>query len=146
MLIPRDRRHAILIEEWLIPRREVTSAIRENIRSKNQRVRTISNLSSERIDKILESAKRKLVRALFFRQKPSAECNKMMEQAGKAAASVERVASDGRVRDFAPRRYSNPDFRRERDHIEDLNKTRHSTGGGVGLISQLQTTPISAAE
>jgi hypothetical protein len=146
MLIPRERRHHILMKEWEIPRREVAAAVRENVKTKNQRVRTISNLSSERMENVLESAKRKLMRTLFFKKRPSTEYKEMMKQADKAAASVARVASNGRVLDFVPRRYSNPSPAREKDEVLDVNMSRHSTGGGAGLGYPLMPKPAATAQ
>jgi hypothetical protein len=96
------------MKEWEIPRRDVAAAVRENVKTKSQRVRTINNFGSEQMDKVVESVKRKFMRTLFFKKRPSTECKEMMEQADKAAAYVARVAANGTVQDFIPRQDSNP--------------------------------------
>jgi hypothetical protein len=79
MVLPRSVRQCILKKEWDVPQRDIAQSVRRNIRVKNQRIATINNLDkTTRLEEILESAGRKIKRALRF-QKPVSEQVKDLE-------------------------------------------------------------------
>jgi len=93
MLIPRDKRQEMLVKEWNSPPHLCARAVRENMKTKSQRRRTIENLGLEKFDTALESARRKIVRTITFQKRPSKKYDDMMVQADKAAASVAKVVA-----------------------------------------------------
>jgi len=93
MLIPRDKRQEMLVREWNTPPQQCARAVRENMKTKSQRRRTIENLGFEKFDTALESARRKIVRTVMFQKRPSKKYDDMMVQADKAAASVAKVVA-----------------------------------------------------
>lgn len=73
MIIPREERQEILIHDWKVPQLSIADAVRSNIRAKNQRRRTVNNLGSmlSVVEEVVESAKRKVRRAVRFESRPS---------------------------------------------------------------------------
>lgn len=65
----------MLINDWKLSQKCVADAIRKNIRAKNQRRRTVNNLSTLEILRVsaelAESLRRKLYRAILFQKRPS---------------------------------------------------------------------------
>lgn len=61
LMLGRDERHEILEDEWEIPPAQIAHAIRQNIKAKNQRLRTLNNIGrvSDMEEKV-ENVKRKL--------------------------------------------------------------------------------------
>jgi len=93
MLIPRAKRQDMLVKEWNTPPHQCARAIRENMKTKTQRRRTIETLGFEKFDTALESARRKIIRTVTFQKRPSKKYDDMMVQADKAAASVAKVVA-----------------------------------------------------
>ena len=75
MVVSREERQEILINDWKLSQKCVADAIRKNIRAKNQRRRTVNNLSTLEILRVsaelAESFRRKLYRAILFQKRPS---------------------------------------------------------------------------
>lgn len=75
MVLSREERRDILINDWKLTQKSVADAIRNNIRVKNQRRQTVNNLSSLQILRVsaelTESLRRKLARAVRFEKRPS---------------------------------------------------------------------------
>jgi hypothetical protein len=84
----------MLMEDWEVTRWEIASAVRENFRTKSQRRRTVHNLKKEQVDLFLESARRKLKRALLMQQSPEAQIEEMMRQADLAADQMARIVKE----------------------------------------------------
>eukprot|EP00980_Cylindrotheca_fusiformis_P007266 scaffold1525_cov142-Cylindrotheca_fusiformis.AAC.66 len=69
LVLNRTNREALLAY-WKVPVNEVVEAIRGNIRVKNQRRQTVTNLGKvEKIEEAFESAARKLKKALLLRRR-----------------------------------------------------------------------------
>ena len=97
LIVARRQRHDILAEDWQIPRSDIANAVRQNLKCKNQRRRTVNNLKTEKMDEVLESARRKLRRTLLFQRRPSKQVDNMMKKANQAAAFMAQLVrqSDG---------------------------------------------------
>lgn len=81
MILPRDIRQAMLRKEWGVPQSQIASAVRTNIRVKNQRRTTVNNLSkSSRVEEAFENASRKVMRGLLMKN-TSKEFDKLEQQA-----------------------------------------------------------------
>jgi hypothetical protein len=81
LLLSREEREYLLLDEWEVPRTEVTAAVRSTIKVKNQRRTTVTNLSkATKLEEVMESAGRKWKRALSFQKRPSVEAAAMIEQ------------------------------------------------------------------
>jgi hypothetical protein len=96
MLLPRSVRQEMLLKEWEVPRSQIASAVRTNIKVKNQRRQTVNNMSqkNEKIEKIVQSAGRKLKRTVLFKKKPSKEIQELQRQADKAAAVIAQINAE----------------------------------------------------
>jgi len=99
MLLPRSVRQDMLMKEWQVPRSHIASAVRTNIKIKNKRRQTVNNMSeqNEKIEKIVQSAGRKLKRTLLFKKKPSKEIQELQKQADKAAAIIAQMNAEEEV-------------------------------------------------
>lgn len=81
LLLSREEREYLLLDEWEVPRTQITEAIRSTIRTKNQRRTTVTNLTKSPIlDEVMESVGRKWKRALSFQKRPSIQAASLMEQ------------------------------------------------------------------
>lgn len=131
MRIPRDKRQDMLLQEWDIPKHQLAYAVRENIKAKNQRRRTIDNLNLEKLDAVIESAKRKFIRTVTFKSRPSKLYQELIVQAGKAAESIANVVASHRdMQDFTPkRRHSDPIIAQEDDYETHRLSARNSVDG-----------------
>lgn len=81
MVMPREERQEILMDEWKVSQALIATAIRTNIKAKNQRRRTVNNLGKmTKLEEVMESAQRKMKRAVTLQRRPSlrvAEMTKM---------------------------------------------------------------------
>ena len=79
MVLPRKVRQDMLRREWDVTQRQIAEAVRRNIKTKNLRKATVNNLGkASRMEEIMESAQRKIKRAIFF-QKPTSQQVREME-------------------------------------------------------------------
>lgn len=84
----------MLIEEWNVSRIEIAQAVRETFKVRNQRRRTLNNLTkAQKLDVFLESAQRKLKRTLLFQKRSSSQVQDMMLQAAEVVAFLAKVAA-----------------------------------------------------
>lgn len=85
MVLPRDMRQQMLRREWDVSQAQIASAVRNNIKVKNQRRATVNNLGkATRIEELMESASRKVKRGLLLQRSPSKMASILEEQHQKA--------------------------------------------------------------
>jgi hypothetical protein len=88
MVLTRDEREKLLLH-WGYSFDDIVSAIRTNIKIKNQRRQTVTNLGKvERLEEAFESATRKLKRVVLLRRSTADEVKEMQEQAELAASAL----------------------------------------------------------
>lgn len=80
------------MDEWKVSQGQIAAAIRINIKAKNQRRRTVNNLGKmTKIEEIMESAQRKMKRAVTFQRRPSSRVAEMTKQHMAAEAQKEEM-------------------------------------------------------
>lgn len=94
MLLPRSVRTDLLVKEWDVPRTEIAQAVRSNIKVKNQRRRTVNNMNegTEKLEYVMQSAKRKLKRTLLFKKRPSKQTQELQEKADEVQKFLSQMA------------------------------------------------------
>lgn len=81
MAMPRRMREEMLRTEWNASRKEITEAIRQNVKIKNQRRTTINNLGkAEKYEEMMESASRKLNRFVRFQKSVKKQVKEMQDE------------------------------------------------------------------
>lgn len=81
MVMPREERQEILMGEWKVAQGLIATAIRTNIKAKNQRRRTVNNLGKmTKVEEMMESAQRKLKRVVTLQRRPSSQVSEMTKQ------------------------------------------------------------------
>jgi hypothetical protein len=113
MILPREVRHQMLRSEWDVSQAQIASAIRNNIKVKNQRRATVNNLGkAEKMEEFFESAGSKLKQGIMLKRsttKQALELDAMFENANRARnqAKVESMTADMEEEDdqsaFPPR-------------------------------------------
>ena len=84
MILPRDVRQSMLRKEWGVTQSQIASAVRTNIKIKNQRRTTVNNLSkSSRVEEAFENATRKVMKGLLLKN-TNKELDKLEKQAKEA--------------------------------------------------------------
>lgn len=74
----------MLRKEWGVTQSQIASAVRANIKIKNQRRTTVNNLSkSTRVEEAFENATRKVMKGLLFKD-TNKELDKLEKQAKEA--------------------------------------------------------------
>lgn len=118
LILSREEREALLLN-WGASFHDIVESIRGNLRIKNQRRQTVTNLGKiERIEEAFESATRKLKRALLLRR--GNKLKRLQEQANLAQSALTslKIAEDRALsairRDRVPTRVE-PD----KDFLED---------------------------
>ena len=102
-MLTRDDREKLLLN-WGYSFDDIVSAIRSNIRVKNQRRQTVTNLGKvERLEEAFESATRKLKRMILLRRSTADEVKEMQEQADLAASALQslKIAEDRALSEIA---------------------------------------------
>jgi hypothetical protein len=83
----------MLRKEWDISQGQIASAVRNNIKVKNQRKSTVNNLGkATRMEEMMESASRKVFRGLMMKKsahKQVEELEKKVEEAARIRAQAE---------------------------------------------------------
>ncbi len=88
IVLTRAEREELLLN-WGIAFDDIIDSIRANIRVKNQRRQTVTNLGKvERLEEAFESATRKIKRALLLRRRTGEKVKQLQEQADVAAKSL----------------------------------------------------------
>lgn len=90
MVLPRDVRQRILRQDWDVTQHQITAAVRANIKIKNQRRQTVTNLDKHsKVEELLENAGRSFVRKIMFKKstrKEMQDLEKKMEEVKKIRA------------------------------------------------------------
>lgn len=135
-VVPRKVRYQMLKEEWNVESSKIASAVRSNVKAKNQRKRTVNNLGKmERAEEIMESAGRKFGRALRGQKRPSVECNLMMKEAERAAALLSEIDEAGME--------AKPDDPQEADQVsygEDCQAAKEEPAEKIGFCEDRNGT------
>ena len=93
MILPRDVRQAMLRKEWGVTQSQIASAVRTNIKVKNQRRTTVNNLSkSTRVEEAFENATRKVMKGLLLKN-TNKEFDKLEKQARQAEEQRKKLGS-----------------------------------------------------
>lgn len=92
MVLPRDLRQHMLRKEWDVTQSQIASAVRTNIKIKNQRRSTVNNLGkATRMEEMMEKAGRKVMRGFLLKKSTSkqvADLDRQMDLAEQARASL----------------------------------------------------------
>ena len=81
MAMPRRMREDMLRTEWNASRKEITEAIRQNVKVKNQRRTTINNLGkAEKYEEMMENASRKLNRFIRFQKSVKKQVKELQDE------------------------------------------------------------------
>eukprot|EP00543_Licmophora_paradoxa_P003119 CAMPEP_0202456352 /NCGR_PEP_ID=MMETSP1360-20130828/13626_1 /ASSEMBLY_ACC=CAM_ASM_000848 /TAXON_ID=515479 /ORGANISM="Licmophora paradoxa, Strain CCMP2313" /LENGTH=338 /DNA_ID=CAMNT_0049076135 /DNA_START=675 /DNA_END=1691 /DNA_ORIENTATION=+ len=87
MVLPREERQEMLMDEWRISQTQIASAVRANIKAKNQRRRTVNNLGKmTKIEEISESVQRKTLRLVTLQKSASRQVKEMNKKSEAADA------------------------------------------------------------
>ncbi len=90
MVLPRDIRQRMLRYDWDVSQTQIANAVRANIKIKNQRRQTVTNLDKHsKVEELLENAGRSLVRKMLFKKstrKEMEELDQKMEEVKKIRA------------------------------------------------------------
>lgn len=90
MVLPRDVRQMMLRYDWDVSQHQIASAVRANIKIKNQRRQTVTNLDRHsKVEELLENAGRTFVRKIMFKKstrKEMEDLDKKMEEVKKIRA------------------------------------------------------------
>ena len=90
-MLTRDEREEILLR-WGTSFDAIIDAIRANIKAKNQRRQTVTNLGKvERLEEAFESASRKLKRAVLLRKRTKEKVKELQQQADLASRALESL-------------------------------------------------------
>jgi hypothetical protein len=88
MVLTREDRESLLLA-WGVSFHDIVDSIRSNIRVKNQRRQTVTNLGKvERLEEAFESATRKLKRAVLLRRRPGNKVKELKEQSELAQQTL----------------------------------------------------------
>ncbi|MGK3762412.1 MAG: hypothetical protein ACI8RD_014730 [Bacillariaceae sp.] len=96
LILSREEREALLLN-WGASFHDIIEAVRGNLKIKNQRRQTVTNLGKiERIEEAFESATRKLKSALMLRRSTGNQVKRLQEQANLARSALTslKIAED----------------------------------------------------
>lgn len=142
IVLTRAEREELLLN-WGIAFEDIIDSIRANIRVKNQRRQTVTNLGKvERLEEAFESATRKIKRALLLRRRTGEKGKQWQEQihvAGKIVSSPMSSVSDEQRESTIPNLENNTEMgKKPEEHCEPIlhSERRHSqtTESGARLV------------
>jgi hypothetical protein len=102
LILSREDREALLLN-WGASFHDIVESVRGNIRVKNQRRQTVTNLGrTEKIEEAFESATRKLKRALLLQRSTGNKVKRLQEQADLAQCALAslKIAEDRALNDI----------------------------------------------
>ena len=102
MVLTREEREEILLN-WGASFHDIIESIRTNIRVKNQRRQTVTNLGKvQRLEEAFESATRKLKRTLLLRRRTGEKVKELQNQANLASSALTSlmIAEDNVLNDI----------------------------------------------
>lgn len=99
MAMPRSVREEILRREWGAKQSDMAQAVRENLRIKNSRRRTVNNLdtSMTKVEEKMEGVKKSLKKSLGLRKSFRKQYDQWQSQAQEAAALAERLNAEAMI-------------------------------------------------
>eukprot|EP00562_Extubocellulus_spinifer_P010901 CAMPEP_0178504628 /NCGR_PEP_ID=MMETSP0696-20121128/18694_1 /TAXON_ID=265572 /ORGANISM="Extubocellulus spinifer, Strain CCMP396" /LENGTH=364 /DNA_ID=CAMNT_0020133875 /DNA_START=140 /DNA_END=1234 /DNA_ORIENTATION=- len=99
MAMPRSVREEMLRKEWGVKQTDIAQAVRESLRIKNSRRRTVMNLESPmvKVEEKMEGVKKGLKRSLGLRKSFNRQFTEWQSQAEKAAILAERLDAEAMI-------------------------------------------------
>ena len=96
MAMPRSVREEMLRKEWGVKQSDIAQAVRESLRIKNSRRRTVMNLESPmvKVEERMEGVKKGLKRSFGLRKSFNRQYTEWQSQAEKAAILAERLDAE----------------------------------------------------
>lgn len=117
MVLPRDVRQSMLKKEWLVSQGRIASAVRCNIKIKNQRRSTVNNLGkASKMEEMMESAGKKVFQGLMFKKSTSKQLQDLEKQHEESKKRRSQSRLDLQMAD----EYG--------DDLEDIEDTKESNG------------------
>lgn len=101
MILPREVRHQMLRREWDVSQAQIASAVRNNIRAKNQRRATVNNLGkAQKMEEFFETAGSKLKRGILFQKSTTQQAQELDAMFQKASRLREQAKLDAFTADM----------------------------------------------
>ena len=99
MAMPRSVREEMLLSEWGARQSDIVQVVRENLKIKNSRRRTVVNLGSPmtKVEEKMEGLKKGLKKGLGLRKSFRTQYDKWQSQAQEAAALAERLDAEAMI-------------------------------------------------
>mmetsp|Transcript_4086 Transcript_4086/g.6430 ORF Transcript_4086/g.6430 Transcript_4086/m.6430 type:complete len:673 (-) Transcript_4086:101-2119(-) len=122
LILPREEREALLLN-WGASFHDIVESVRGNIKVKNQRRQTVTNLGKvERIEEAFESATRTLKRALLLRRSTGNKVKRLQEQANLAQSALTslKIAEEKALNEIRRGRIATRE-EPEKDELETYN-------------------------
>lgn len=86
LVLSREEREQMLLQ-WGVTLNEIIEAVRSNIKTKNQRRQTVTNLGKvEKLEEAMQSVKRKVKRLFFLKKRTGQQVKQLQERADLAAS------------------------------------------------------------
>lgn len=97
--MPRSVREEMLRKEWGAKQSDMAQAVRENLRIKNSRRRTVNNLDTPmtKVEEKMEGVKKSLKKSLGLRKSFRKQYDQWQNQAQEAAALAERLDAEAMI-------------------------------------------------
>jgi TPP-dependent indolepyruvate ferredoxin oxidoreductase alpha subunit len=135
MVLPRDIRQRMLRYDWDVSQTQIANAVRANIKIKNQRRQTVTNLDKHsKVEEMLENAGRSFVRKILFKK----STRKEMEELDKKMEEVKKIRAQHQMERME---VSDSDLDLE-SHSGD--HTDSESGDGKLDFGKVETLPSSA--
>ena len=147
LILSREEREALLLN-WGASFHDIVESVRGNIKVKNQRRQTVTNLGKvERIEEAFESATRKLKRALMLRRSTGNKVKRLQEQANLAQSALAslKIAEDRALSEIRRGRIPTRE-EPEKDDLEnyELNVAVSSFGRSAPAESKIRRSSHGA--
>ena len=99
MAMPRSVREEMLRREWGAKQSDMAQAVRENLKIKNSRRRTVNNLDTPmtKVEEKMEGVKKSLKKSLGLRKSFRKQYDQWQNQAHEAAALAERLDAEAMI-------------------------------------------------
>ena len=99
MAMPRSVREEMLLSEWGARQSDIVEVVRENLKIKNSRRRTVINLGSPmtKVEEKMEGLKKGFKKGLGLRKSFRTQYDKWQSQAQEAAALAERLDAEAMI-------------------------------------------------
>jgi hypothetical protein len=123
LILSREEREALLLN-WGASFHDIVESVRGNIKVKNQRRQTVTNLGrTEKIEEAFESATRKLKRALLLRRSTGNKVKRLQEQANLAQSALAslKIAEDRALNEIRHGRILPTREEPEKDELDGYN-------------------------